>query len=111
MFQNYGFVVFEDNKTVERVLNHKGAFLLPSGHRLNVEEKKQRGESGRPGSGTRSGGRGGSSGPAGRIGAPGGFGRGGGRGGGSLGGGSSRTDNRGSGGREGGRGGFGGPRR
>jgi len=66
---NYGFVVFDDERTVEKVLSNKGPFML-QGHRLNVEEKKQRGtEGGRPGSGTRLGrggnlgGRGGSSGP------------------------------------------------
>jgi Ras GTPase-activating protein-binding protein 1 len=96
----YGFVVFEEAKTVERVLAHKGPFLIQGGHRLNVEEKKQRGDTGRPGSGSR-GGRGGM----------GGMGRGGsmmGRGGrgGNMGMGGGRTDNRG-----GGRGGFGGPRR
>lgn len=80
---NYGFVVFDDDKTVQNVLNHKGGFLLPGGLRLNVEEKKQRGDSGRPGSGTRGGGRGGSSGP----------GRGGPRGG-RGGPGGARPDNR-----------------
>ena len=49
------------------------------GHRLNVEEKKQRGsEGGRPGSGTRLGGRGGNMGRGGNSGPP--RGRGGGMG-------------------------------
>jgi Ras GTPase-activating protein-binding protein 1 len=65
---NYGFVVFEDEKTVEKVLSNKGPYML-QGHRLNVEEKKQRGTEGRPGSGNRLGrgggslNRGGSAGP------------------------------------------------
>jgi len=59
---NYGFVVFDDEKTVQKVLGNKGQFTLPSGHRLNVEEKKQRGSGdsvGRPPSGTRNASRGG----------------------------------------------------
>uniref|UniRef100_A0AAT9PXD0 Ras-GTPase-activating protein-binding-like protein n=1 Tax=Platynereis dumerilii TaxID=6359 RepID=A0AAT9PXD0_PLADU len=75
---NYGFVVFDEEKTVEKVLSNKGPFML-QGHRLNVEEKKQRGsEGGRPGSGTRLGGRGGGMGRGGNSGPP--RGRGGGMG-------------------------------
>lgn len=101
---NFGFVVFEEPETVQTVLESK-PILLRGEHRLNVEEKKQRGEQGgRPGSGTRTGGpRGGMSGMMGR-GAMGNS-RGGGRG-------APRPDNRGSASGGGGRG-FGapGPRR
>lgn len=65
---NYGFVVFDDEKIVSKILTNRQGFTLEDGHRINVEEKKQRGDvSGRPGSGTR---------PVGR-GSYGGFGRGG----------------------------------
>lgn len=109
---NYGFVVFDDEKTVEKVLGNKGPFML-AGHRLNVEEKKQRGsEGGRPGSGTRLGGRGGNMGRGGGSGPP----RG--RGGGGMGSGFNRQDgggprpsNTGANSGGGGRGGFGAPRR
>lgn len=56
---NYGFVVFDDDKAVQNVLQNRGQFTLDHGHRLNVEEKKQRGETGGRG-GPRGGGRGGS---------------------------------------------------
>lgn len=50
---NFGFVVFEEPETVQRVLEAK-PIMLHNDHRLNVEEKKQRSEQGgRPGSGTR----------------------------------------------------------
>lgn len=39
---NYGFVVFDDEKSVHEVLKNRGNFQLNDGHRLNVEEKKQR---------------------------------------------------------------------
>jgi len=56
---NYGFVVFDDEKVVQKVLANRQGFTLEDGHRINVEEKKQRGDvSGRPGSGTRAAGRG-----------------------------------------------------
>jgi len=56
---NYGFVVFDDEKIVQKVLANRQGFTLEDGHRINVEEKKQRGDaSGRPGSGTRAVGRG-----------------------------------------------------
>lgn len=92
---NFGFVVFEVAETVQQVLDSK-PIMLRGEHRLNVEEKKQRGEQGgRPGSGTRIGGRGGMGGGIGR-GSMGSASRGGGRGG------PPRMENRG-----GGRGGFG----
>lgn len=103
---NFGFVVFEEAETVPNVLDAR-PIMLRGEHRLNVEEKKQRGEQGRPGSGTRTGGRGGGMGMMGRGGM--GNSRGGGRGGGPP-----RQDNRNSGPPGGGqRGGFGapGPRR
>jgi len=56
---NYGFIVFDDEKHVQSVLKNRGNFTLNDGHRLNVEEKKQRGETGGRG-GPRGGGRGGS---------------------------------------------------
>ncbi|CAH1795195.1 unnamed protein product [Owenia fusiformis] len=59
----FGFVVFKEPGPVQRILGEKP--IMFQGHRLNVEEKKQRSETGgRPGSGTRSG-RGGSLGPRG----------------------------------------------
>lgn len=75
---NYGFVVFDDEKSVQEVLKNRGQFTLEDGHRINVEEKKQRGELGsRPGSGTRAGGRGGAMmGRGGGMGDMGGWGRG-----------------------------------
>jgi len=60
---NYGFVVFEDANSVQDVLKNRGQFTLEDGHRINVEEKKQRNElNSRPGSGER-GSRGGRGGP------------------------------------------------
>merc|ERR1712226_1450157 len=106
---NFGFVVFEEPETVQKVLEAK-PIMLKGEHRLNVEEKKQRSEQGgRPGSGTRPG-RGGGMGNMGpgRGGGPPGRG-GGGRGGMNR---ENRPDTRGPpGGGGGGRGGFGGPRR
>lgn len=55
---NYGFVVFDDDTAVQKVLKNRGQFMLDDGHRLNVEEKKQRGETSSRG-GPRGGGRGG----------------------------------------------------
>lgn len=55
---NYGFVVFDDDSAVQKVLKNRGQFTLDDGHRLNVEEKKQRGETSSRG-GPRGGGRGG----------------------------------------------------
>lgn len=105
---NYGFVVFDDEKCVQEVLKNRGSFTLHDGHRLNVEEKKQRGETYGRG-GPRGGGRGS------MMGGRGGFGGGmgyqprsrgpeGGRGGGG-------PDSRGGGPPHRGRGGFGAPKR
>lgn len=101
---NFGFVVFAAPETVQKVLQMK-PILLREDIRLNVEEKKQRGEQGgRPGSGNRMGGRGGGQGMMGGRGGQGGMGpRGGGRGG-------AGGPPRGAQG-AGGRGGFGGGRR
>lgn len=93
---NFGFVIFEETETVQSILDMKPIFWGET-HRLNVEEKKQRGDQGgRPGSGTRLGGRGASN-----------MGRGGRGGMGGMGMPPSRMDTRG--GRGGG--GFGGPPR
>eukprot|EP00918_Siedleckia_nematoides_P108217 GHVU01236110.1.p1 GENE.GHVU01236110.1~~GHVU01236110.1.p1 ORF type:complete len:503 (-),score=62.60 GHVU01236110.1:1929-3359(-) len=49
---NFGFVVFESPDTVQTILQNKPVKFRDN-HRINVEEKKQRGE--RPGSGNRLG--------------------------------------------------------
>lgn len=91
---NYSFVIFEDEKTAQSVLEQR-PISLPDGHRLNVEEKKV---FNRPGPG--GAGRGAMGGDRGRgRGLPGGMPRGGGRGGGPDGGVRG-------GGRGGGRGGY-----
>ncbi|KAI0217018.1 Ras GTPase-activating protein-binding protein 2 [Lamellibrachia satsuma] len=104
---HFGFVVFEEATAVQNVLDQKPIML--GDHRLNVEEKKQRGEQGgRPGSGTRLGGRGGSMGGMGRGGMG---GRGGSRGGYGNGPGRGAENSRMGGGGGGGGRGFGVPRR
>lgn len=102
---NFGFVVFGSSEPVLRILNEKK--IMFQNHRLNVEEKKQRSEGGRPGSGTRNNSRGGPPGPG--RGGPGGMRGGRGGMGGPGRGGDNRAMSAGPGG--GGRGGFPGPRR
>lgn len=81
---NFSFVVFDSADSVQKVLSAR-PLMIRGEHRLNVEEKKQRGEQGvRPGSGTRTGSRGGGPpgmGRGGGNGPPGGMSRGGSRGG------------------------------
>ena len=39
---NFGFVVFADEKSVQRALKEKPVYLQPDNHRLNIEEKKNK---------------------------------------------------------------------
>ena len=60
---NFGFVIFEDDKSVSECLKHTPLYLPPDNHRLNVEEKKtkyqQYGNRDMGGEGGRGGGAGG----------------------------------------------------
>ena len=46
---NFGFVVFDDERSVSRVLSSRPVKLPSDGHRLNVEEMKTKAKQTRPG--------------------------------------------------------------